>query len=91
MNENIEKEKQPQIGSGNLWYKKTKDGRMYMSGHIFIENPDGSLKKLHINVFQNDYKSNGGFFRSKDKTPDCTVIIHPYKEEKEEKESSVPL
>ncbi len=80
------------IGSGSLWYKKTKDHRTYLSGFIFEELPDKSLRKLHIKVFMNDYKLSGNFFKCKEKTPDCSVVLEPFIELKKEAEtSSVPF
>ena len=41
---------------GAFWIKKTKDDRQYLSGVIDIQLPDGSVKKVALAIYKNDFK-----------------------------------
>lgn len=41
---------------GGFWIKKTKEDRMYLSGVVNIKMSDGSMKKVPICIYKNDFK-----------------------------------
>jgi uncharacterized protein (DUF736 family) len=50
---------------GALWIKKTKDGRNYLTGIAEIKLADGSIQKVPIAIYKNDFK--------KDQSPDFNI------------------
>ena len=50
---------------GGFWIKKTKADRQYLSGVIEIKLKDGSIQKVNLSVYKNDFK--------KDNNPDFNI------------------
>jgi hypothetical protein len=47
---------------GGFWIKKTKADRQYLSGVIEVKLKDGSIQKINLAIYKNDFK--------KDNNPD---------------------
>ena len=52
---------------GGFWIKKTKADRQYLSGVIEIKLKDGSIQKVNLSIFKNDFK--------KENTPDFNAYL----------------
>jgi uncharacterized protein (DUF736 family) len=50
---------------GGLWIKKTKDGKNYLTGVAEIKLADGSIQKVPVCIYKNDFK--------KDNSPDFNI------------------
>ena len=83
------------IGSGALWKKKAKNGKVFLSGNVFIKCKDGSIHELHMNVFQNDFVTK--FNLGSERIPDFSVFVYTAKkgisaqseDEKKDENSSI--